>query len=41
LENDTVDDALRYAREIVLWEEEKPYSFTEMSSNDIEASTTS
>ncbi|XP_059434767.1 extra-large guanine nucleotide-binding protein 1-like isoform X1 [Corylus avellana] len=40
LENDTVDDALRYAREIVLYEEEKPYSFTEISSTDIESCTT-
>lgn len=39
LENDTVDDALRYAREIVLCEEEKPYSNPEMSLT--EASTTS
>ncbi|KAF5443998.1 hypothetical protein F2P56_036506, partial [Juglans regia] len=36
LENDTVDEALRYAREIVLWEEEKPYSINELSSTDIE-----
>lgn len=38
LENDTVDGALRYAREIVLWEEERPYSNIELSSTDIEAS---
>jgi hypothetical protein len=40
LENDTVDDALRYAREIVLWEEEKPYSITDMYMSSTEASTT-
>ncbi|KAG2705544.1 hypothetical protein I3760_05G059600 [Carya illinoinensis] len=41
LENDTVDEALRYAREIVLWEEEKPCLINELSSTDIEASSTS
>ncbi|KAB1207201.1 Extra-large guanine nucleotide-binding protein 1 [Morella rubra] len=41
LENDTVDEALRYAREIVMWEKEKPQSINEWSSTDIEASSTS
>ncbi|KAF3960335.1 hypothetical protein CMV_014940 [Castanea mollissima] len=41
LENDTVDEALRYAREIIMWEEEEePYFNNELSSTDIEASST-
>ncbi|KAK7841942.1 extra-large guanine nucleotide-binding protein 1 [Quercus suber] len=42
LENDTVDEALRYAREIIMWqpEGEEPYFNNELSSTDIEASST-
>ena len=36
LENDTVDEALRYAREIILWdEEEKAYSSCSSLKNDL------
>ena len=40
LENDTVDEALRYAREIFMWQQEaeEPYLNNELSSTDIEAS---
>ena len=40
LENDTVDEALRYAREIIMWQQEaeEPSLNNEMSSTDIEAS---
>ncbi|XP_050261042.1 extra-large guanine nucleotide-binding protein 1-like isoform X1 [Quercus robur] len=39
LENDTVDEALRYAKEIIMWdEEEEPYLNFELSSTDSEAS---
>lgn len=40
LESDTVDEALRFAREILNWYEAKP-NFNEWSSYSIEASTTS
>jgi hypothetical protein len=42
LEIDAVDEALRYAREIIMWEEKEnnePYLNNELSSTDIEAST--
>ena len=42
LETDAVDEALRYAREIIMWEEKEnnePYLNNELSSTDIEAST--
>ena len=36
LENDTVDEALRYAREIIMWdEEEKAYSSCSSLENDL------
>ena len=40
LENDTVDEALRYAREIIKWQQvgEEPYLNNELSSTDLEAS---
>ncbi|XP_057963609.1 extra-large guanine nucleotide-binding protein 1-like isoform X3 [Malania oleifera] len=42
LEPDTVDDALRYAREILKWDEEKPnFSFNESSSYSMEETTSS
>ena len=39
LENDTVDEALKYAREIIMWQNvEETYVNNELSSTDIEAS---